>query len=153
MLAEQNLLRARSIQSRNLEAAALETLAGYAHDDGRYDDALSLKRDALRLNLELGDVQHVLDGLGRIANTQAAAARGGLAAELLSASLALHEDVGLTVPLYQRRRNDETLEVIHEQLDEAAFAAAWERGKQLTLDQAVTLALGEDDGDDAFHRG
>jgi hypothetical protein len=65
----------------------------------------------------------------------------------------LHEDVGLTVPLYQRRRNDETLEVIHEQLDEAAFAAAWERGKQLTLDQAVTLALGEDDGDDAFHRG
>jgi predicted ATPase len=153
MLAEQNVLRARSIQSRNLEAAALETLAGYAHDDGRYDDALSLKRDALRLNLELGDVQHVLDGLGRIANTQAAAARGGLAAELLSASLALHEDVGLTVPLYQRRRNDETLEVIHAQLDEAAFAAAWERGKQLTLDQAVTLALGEDDGDDAFHRG
>ena len=145
MLAEQNLLRARSIQSTNLEAAALETLAGYAHDDGRYDDALSMKRDALGLNVELGDVQHVLDGLGRIANTHASAARGGLAAELLSASLTLHEDVGLSIPLYQRRRNEKMLEVIHEQLDEGAFAEAWERGEQLTLDEAVALALGEPD--------
>ena len=145
MLAEQNLLRARSIQSTNLEAAALETLAGYAHDDGRYDDALSMKRDALGLNVELGDVQHVLDGLGRIANTHASAARGGLAAELLSASLTLHEDVGLSIPLYQRRRNEKMLEVIHEQLDEGAFAEAQERGEQLTLDEAVALALGEPD--------
>ena len=145
MLAEQNLLRARSIQSTNLEAAALETLAGYAHDDGRYDDALSMTRDALGLNVELGDVEHVLDGLGRIANTHVSAARGGLAAELLSASLTLHEDVGLSIPLYQRRRNEKMLEVIHEQLNEGAFAEAWERGKQLTLDEAVALALGEPD--------
>jgi tetratricopeptide (TPR) repeat protein len=142
-LAEQNLVRARSIESTHLEASSLESLAGYAEDKGRYDDALSMKRDALRLNVELGDTQHVLDGLGRIASTHAHAGRGRVAAELLSASLALHEEAGLAVPLYQKRRNEEMLEVIHEQLDEAAFSEAWEEGRQLTLDEAVTLAFGD----------
>jgi tetratricopeptide (TPR) repeat protein len=143
MLAEENLVRARSIGSTNLEAGSLESLARYADDDGRYDDALSLKREALRLNFELGDTQHVLDGLGRIADTHTHAARGRLAAQLLSASLALHEEAGLVVALYQRRRNEEMLVLLHEQLDEEAFDEAWEQGTTLTLDEAVALALGE----------
>jgi tetratricopeptide (TPR) repeat protein len=147
VLTKQNLVRARSIGSKNLEAAALESLAGFAHDDGRYDDALSMKRDALRLNIELGDTQHALDGLGRIANTHAHAARGRLAAQLLSASLTLHEEAGLVVPLYQKRRNTEMLEVLHEQLDDVAFDEAWEHGATLSLDKAVALALGEADED------
>ena len=102
-----------------------------------------MKREALRLEFELGDTQHVLDSLSRIGNTHAHAARGRLAAELLSASLALHEEAGLMVPLYQKRRHEQMLDVIHEQLDEASFAEAWEEGKQLTLDEAVALALGD----------
>jgi predicted ATPase len=140
-LAEENLRRARSINSTNLEAASLDSLAGFAHDDGRFEEALSMKRAALRLLRELGDVQHVLDSLGRIANTHAHAARTRLAAELLSASLTLHEEAGLTVPLYQERRNHEMLELLHEHLDEAEFAEAWEHGRALTLDEAVALAL------------
>jgi predicted ATPase len=142
-LAEQNLVRARSIGSKNLEASSLESLAGYAEDKGRYDDALTMKRDALRLNFELGDTQHVLDGLGRIADTHAHAGRGQVAAKLVSASLALHEEAGLAVPLYQMRRNEAMLEVIHEQLNKAAFSEAWEQGARLTLDEAVALALGD----------
>jgi predicted ATPase len=154
MLAEENLVRARSIGSTNLEAGSLESLARYADDDGRYDDALSLKREALRLNFELGDTQHVLDGLGRIADTHTHAARGRLAAQLLSASLALHEEAGLVVALYQRRRNEEMLVLLHEQLDEEAFDEAWEQGTTLTLDEAVALALGvaDEDGDADFQR-
>jgi predicted ATPase/class 3 adenylate cyclase len=149
MLAHENLLRARTIGSKNLEAAALDTLAGFAHDDGCYDVALSLKRDALRLDLELGDTQHVLDSLGRIANTHAHAGHGRLAAQLLSASLALHVEAGMMVPLYQKRRNQEMLEVLHEQLNEPAFVQAWEEGAKLSLDDAVALALGDDNRDAA----
>jgi predicted ATPase/class 3 adenylate cyclase len=140
-LAEQNLRRARSINSPSLEAASLDTLAGFAHDDGRLEEALAMKRTSLRLLCELGDIQHILDSLGRIAKTHARAARPGLAAQLLSASLALHEEAGLTIPLYQERRNHEMLDVLHEQLDEAAFAEAWAAGAKLTLDEAVALAL------------
>ena len=34
----------------------------------------------------------------------------------------------MSVPLYQERRNEETLDILHEQLDDAAFDEAWERG-------------------------
>ena len=39
--------------------------------------------------------------------------------------------------------NQETLEVIRMQIDQAAFAEAWEQGKRLTGDRAVTLAFAE----------
>jgi predicted ATPase/class 3 adenylate cyclase len=147
-LVAENLVRARLIGSANLEASSLESLAGYAHDDGRYDEALSLKRDALRLSFELGDTQHVLDGLGRIASTHTHAGRGRLAAQLLSASLGLHEEAGLVVPLYQRRRNEEMLVLLHEQLDDDTLDEAWDQGAKLGFDEAVALALGKaGDGD------
>ena len=142
-LAEENLVRARSIESASLEAMALESVAGYADDEGRYDDALSMKRDALRVHFERGDPQKYLDSLSRIANTLAHAGRGSHAAELLSASLSLHEEVGLMVPLYQRRRNEEMLAVLRELLDEPELSQALERGAKLTVEAAVALALDE----------
>ena len=80
-LSSDNLHRARAIGSRNLEAQSLDALSGYAHDEGRFDDALAMKRDSLRILSELGDLQHTLDSLGRIANTHVRMARGDLAAE------------------------------------------------------------------------
>jgi hypothetical protein len=55
----------------------------------------------------------------------------------------------MMVPLYQKRRNQEMLEVLHEQLNEPAFAQAWEEGAKLSLDEAVALALGDDNRDAA----
>ena len=140
-LAMENLRRAQAIGSPNLEAAALDTLARYEQDDGRLESALELKRQSLRLSRELGDVQHVLDSLSRIAHSHAHAGHAELAARLLSASLALHEGAALSVPLYQKRRRDEIIEIVREQLDEAELADAWERGKELSVDDAVALAL------------
>jgi hypothetical protein len=37
--------------------------------------------------------------------------------------------------------NERTLAAIRAQLDEAAFAEAWEQGRTLTADRAVDLAL------------
>ena len=39
------------------------------------------------------------------------------------------------------KMNEETLGVIRSQLDDAAFAEAWEEGRALTIDEAVALAL------------
>ncbi len=144
-LTTDNLRRARRMGSPGLEAMALDSVAGIAHDEGRYDEALSLKRQSLRILTELGDVPHTLDSLSRVANTQAHLGRGALAAELLSASLALHEEVGFPVALYQQRRRDEILSVLASQLTEAEQVAAWERGRALSLEDAIRTAL-EDDG-------
>jgi hypothetical protein len=41
--------------------------------------------------------------------------------------------------------NEETLATIRTQLDDGAFADAWEQGRKLTLEDAVALALDEPD--------
>ncbi len=84
---------------------ALDSVARIARDEARYEEALSLKRQSLRILTELGDVPHTLDSLSRVANTQARLGRGALAAELLPASLTLHEEVGLPVARSRRRRD------------------------------------------------
>jgi predicted ATPase len=140
-LVEPRLLKARAQGSLADEEPWLSFAAGWAEDDGRYDDALSMKRQMLRIVVEVGDVQHTLDHLGRIALNHARAGRAELAARLLAASLALHDEMGLAVPLYQRRRNEEILALIHAELDEASFEKAWKAGQKLSIDEAVALAL------------
>ncbi|MDQ3379404.1 MAG: adenylate/guanylate cyclase domain-containing protein [Actinomycetota bacterium] len=142
-LTEENLRRARAAGNQRLEAFSLDSLAGYARDDGRLDDALSMHRAALRVRRDLGDVFHELDGVSRIAAAHSVAGDADLAARLLSSSLALLDEVGLSVRPYLATRNEKTLARIHAQLDEAAFAEAWEQGRSLTVDEAVALALGE----------
>ena len=44
-------------------------------------------------------------------------------------------------PLGSRAITDQALSAIRAQLDEAAFADAWEQGRTLTADEAVALAL------------
>ena len=141
-LTGENLQRALSIGSPTLEAASLQSLAGDARDEGRIDEALSTLASVLRILSDLGDVQHQLDVLGRFALTYAHGRDAELAARLLSSSLALHEALGLKVPLYQERTNEETLTRLYAQLDETTFAAAWEEGRALSLDEAIALALG-----------
>jgi hypothetical protein len=47
----------------------------------------------------------------------------------------------MKVPLYQQRRNEETLARLREQLDAEALADAWDGGRALDLDEALALAL------------
>jgi hypothetical protein len=52
----------------------------------------------------------------------------------------LREEIGIR-PVWLQKTNDETLAAIRTQLDEGAFAAAWEEGRSLTADESVALAL------------
>lgn len=143
-LAMENLERARRTANPGLERAALDAVSSIVHDDGRLDEALELKRLSLRLSRDIGDVTHTLDSLSRIASTQAALGRASLAAELLSASLALHEEAGLSVPMYQQGRRDEIMDRLRAQLTQAELDDAMARGRMLGLSAAIALALGDE---------
>ena len=140
-LAAEILERALRTANPSLERAALDLVSGIAHDDGRFDEALEQKRRSLRLSHDLGDLQHTLDSLSRIGNTQAALGHASLAAELLSASLALHEEAGLPIPLYQQRRRDEIMERLTAHLTPTELDMAFARGRALNLEAAIELAL------------
>lgn len=54
---------------------------------------------------------------------------------------ALRDEIGSTFPAGAATRNEQALTTIRTQLDEAAFAEAWEQGQALTVDEAVALAF------------
>ena len=71
------------------------------------------------------------------------AGKADTAARVLAAGETLYEEMGATPMGWLKRGNDEALTLIRAQLDEDAFTDAYEQGRTLTADEAVTLALGE----------
>jgi hypothetical protein len=64
------------------------------------------------------------------------------AVRLISCFEGLREEIG-GGEAWVVRMNEETLATIRTQLDEPAFDEEWEQGRSLTVDEAVSLALGE----------
>ncbi len=56
----------------------------------------------------------------------------------------LQDEVGIR-PVWLEKSNNETFAAIRTQFDEAVFDEAWEKGRALTLDEAVALALDSQD--------
>ena len=140
-LTEDNLRRARARRDARMEAFSLESQAAYARTDGGSGEHLSLLREILRVRRDLIDPIHIAASLSHIADALAVKGESGTAARLVSSSVHAFEEIGISVPRYVAVRNEETLVTIHAQLDEAAFAEAWQQGRALTVDEAVALAL------------
>jgi predicted ATPase len=139
-LHEDNLRRARALGNEPLQAALLGSLAMIAVRQGRVQDALSMLKEKLPIWRDLGDRLEIAVGLCQAARTLAAVGRAGTAVRLLSYSEALRDDVGGS-EAWVERMNEESLAAVRTQLDDAAFAEAWEQGRTLTEDEAVALAL------------
>jgi non-specific serine/threonine protein kinase len=140
-LHEENLVRARAIGNRGLEATTLGALASYAAEDGRVGDALRLAPETLRIYHEIGSRQGVAQQLCRCADALAVAGWEAIATQLLACAEALHEELGTQLLPHLVVENERTLASIRRQLDHSAFAEAWEQGRALTADQAVALAF------------
>jgi tetratricopeptide (TPR) repeat protein len=140
-LHEENLRGARAQSDERIVAISLDQMASYARDEGLLEDALSMLAESLRIRRDLGDHIAIAENLGRFARTLGVAGRAGAAARLLSSSEALREHIGSTSVPSVAKMNEETLTAIRTQLNEAAFAEAWEEGRALTIDEAIALAL------------
>jgi non-specific serine/threonine protein kinase len=139
-LHEENLRCAREIGNKQMEVRSLGSLAFVAAGQGRVDDAVPLLKEAYRIDCELGNRLEIAVDIGRFSKVLAAAGRAETAARLLSCSEGLCEELDAAVP-WVTRMYEETLASVRAQLDEAAFAEAWEEGRKLTADEAVALAL------------
>ncbi|MEX0985009.1 MAG: adenylate/guanylate cyclase domain-containing protein [Actinomycetota bacterium] len=139
-LYEDDLRRAVALGSRSLEATLLGSLAWLSIREGRGQDALPLLEQSLLIRRDLGDRIEVAMGVCSVARAITAVGNVGTAAGLIAWFDALREEIG-GGESWVRRMNEETLTTIRDQLDDAAFAQAWEQGLTLTTDEAVTLAL------------
>jgi len=139
-LLEDVLRRARAQSNEGVVALALGQLASYARDEGRIQDALSMLKESLRIDRDLGNRGGIYENLCRFARALAVAGRAEPAALLLSGSEALREEIGANIS-WVAKMKEETLATLRPQLDEAALAELWEQGRNLSLDDAVAVAL------------
>jgi len=140
-LTEQNLSLARSLGNKRIEARALGALAMLALDEGRSRDALAMMTDSYRIDRDMGNLMFVVVDLTRFAAILTAHGRAAAAARLLFRADALREEIGFALESWAAEEREETFAAVESALDEAAFAEAWEEGKTLAVDEAVTLAI------------
>jgi hypothetical protein len=141
-LHEGNLVRTRALANKQLEGQTLGGLASLALDEGRAQDAVTLLKEVLRIDRDRAIRLQTSMDLTRFARALASA--GGAAVDavrLLACAEALREEIGTAGPPYLKALPADALTVLRTELDEVAFAGAWEAGRRLTVDEAVALAL------------
>jgi tetratricopeptide (TPR) repeat protein len=144
-LHEENLRAARAAGDRVMQAETVAVLGQYALEAGRVAEALPMLKEAYELHRGRPDFPeryHIAILVCRYARALALARRPGEAARLLACAPVLFEQLGVGVEWWVARINEETLELVRPELDEAAFEQASEEGRRLEADEAVELALG-----------
>jgi predicted ATPase/class 3 adenylate cyclase len=115
-------------------------LGHIAAQEGRYEEALQFMREALLIGQQQ-DVQSEADGLQDLSTVAVAQRHHEEGAVLLGAAEALLEGAEAVQDEVGRDLRDETLAILHRNLEEDAFTAAWGRGRAMTLEQAVAYAV------------
>jgi len=144
-LREDNLRWARESGDEHIEAVSLDVLAIDALKQGHIDDGVAMLTEAHGIYRDKPDTpDRFWDAmlLCRFARALALKGRARTAVQLLSCFESTVEDLGLSLE-DPRREGDtaKTLTIIRKHLDAAGIAEGWERGRALTVDAAVTLAL------------
>lgn len=109
--------------------------------DGRINDAIPMMRESHRLHRAIGDPLQSAFDVFRFSHVLAVKGEAEVAARVFSSSDTLCEEIGMRLRSWDSKFFDETMAIIRSQLDEAAFAEAWDEGLKLTADEAVVLAL------------
>ncbi len=160
-LMQGDIIRARRLAERALPLArepggardvvyvVLHPLAAVARAEGDHERAARLLEESLMLSVEIGDesnVAYCLEGMAAVAaskdEVERAARLWGAAEALLQANEVMAYPHASDRSLYHSQ-----VTAAREQLDEEAWAQAWEEGRAMTYEQAVEYAL---EGDEAL---
>jgi predicted ATPase len=140
-LKEENLRRAEALGDDRLRFFTLGSLAAHLERNGELADALALQQESIRTARKVDDPVHAAYGLMGIASVLTAAGMAETAAMLLASVMKTNEQLGLNPPPWLVKHHDETLAALRDQLGEEKLASALDRGRSLTHDAAVELAL------------
>jgi non-specific serine/threonine protein kinase len=140
LLGQESLSAAHGVEDYWLSFAQ-ELLGHVALERSAWDEAGFLFRTSLRYSETLRDffsIARAFDALAAVAGGLGNATRG---ATLLGAAAMIRERFGCVLPPPGRPRYERTLADLHVVLRDAAFAAAWDGGKRMSLDEAIQYAL------------
>jgi tetratricopeptide (TPR) repeat protein len=116
---------------------------------GKPNQAFGYLQQSLALSLKKGQKEAIiwsLEGLATLAGLYGDdLERKGKAIRLFGAAAALRNVLGIVRPPMHCAFYEWSMAIIHSQLDDAAFTAAWTEGQAMTLEEAVAYAVANRD--------
>jgi predicted ATPase/DNA-binding SARP family transcriptional activator len=140
-LYEASLAIAQELGDTSMEALLLQHLGFVRYNQSDHDRSMTLFRKSLALGQQLEDqvtIAYALIGLAGLAATRGRPER---AVRLLAAAETLRAPLDGDMNPADRTQFEHNLTVARSQLDDATFAAAWDDGQTMHLDQAIAEAL------------
>ena len=110
---------------------------------GRQQEALELLRKSLEVMHEFGYAVGIACSLVGLAAIAAGRRRGEEAGRLLGAAEVLFENVGASLEPGEQALHEQTVAALRAELGEARLADLWAKGRSMSLEESVELALRE----------
>jgi tetratricopeptide (TPR) repeat protein len=138
---EDALARSRAAADQRGIHVNVSNLGHVLARQGCFGDALEPLRESLLLGQDRLDVKGVADQLHDLAIVAAGVGSSEEAAVILGGAEALYEATGSGFEPVGSDAYEQTLSVLRGDLDDAALAEAWRRGKQMSVDDLVSYAV------------
>jgi predicted ATPase len=142
-LIEESLVLARETEDKWMIAMALANLGFATLHYGDHEQAAALLLEGLELGRELGDKMtqaECLEGLACVAATRGEAPQ---TAQLFGVAEVSREAMGVPLPPEEHALREPYMVDARSRLDGSAWENAWEQGRSMSLDEAVSYALEE----------
>ena len=147
-LFEESLALSREVGDESGIPGSLSLLGLVSWYQGDYGRATGLYKEYLvlfRETLDKGNIAGVLEGLAMVAGALEQLRR---AAGLFGAAEALRETISVPIPPSDRDEYDRNVASVRAELEKEAFGAAWEEGRKMSMEEAISFALEEGEKDD-----
>jgi tetratricopeptide (TPR) repeat protein len=141
-LYEESLAIRRELGDRRGIAVSLDSLGNVAYDQGDYSASRVLLEESLAIMRDLGNPWGIALSLEGIAPAIAALGSPDRAACIWGAAGRLREENGSPLSPNERSRHDEQVSAARAAMNnDVLFDGAWNEGRNLTMEQAIALAL------------
>jgi predicted ATPase/class 3 adenylate cyclase len=142
---EETLEIDRKLQDKQGVAYSLGNRAWAALHQGDHGRARTLFGETLELSREMGDKASIAESLGGLAGVAAAYENAERTARLWGAAEGLREEIAAHVPDAELPLHGPYRTFAHSRLDEAAFQAIFEEGRNMAPEQAIAYALQDEE--------
>ena len=138
---EEALAIARELGRKQFVSTILTNLGAVTHSEGDFTAARSHFTEALKMAQELGNraaISYSLDGFAALA---ADSGESNTAAKFAGAAEKLRETIGFEIEPADKRFREAYLSELRAALTQSEFSGAYQQGRKLTTEEAITLAL------------
>jgi tetratricopeptide (TPR) repeat protein len=133
----------REIGDKNFLAYSVRRLGLLAWREKDFERATVLCQESLSLNLELGDPRGVLACLAGFADIAVVQGKFARAAQIMAAVETQLATMVMRLLPVDKMEYERNLALLRTQLDEKILNKFWDKGKAMSLQQAISFALKE----------